>query len=189
MIRIAILGDIGSGKSYVSRKFGYPVFNADNEVGKLYSKDKKVFKKLNKILPNYIDSFPINKEQIIKAVLANKENLKKIVFIVHREVRRKMNIFLKRNKNRKIVILDIPLFLENKLNKKRDILVFIQSNKSLVLKKIKKRKNFNLKILKKFKSIQLPLDYKKNKSQYIIKNDFSPISVKKGIKIILDEIL
>ena len=112
MIRIAILGDIGSGKSYVSRKFGYPVFNADNEVGKLYSKDKKVFKKLNKILPNYIDSFPINKEQIIKAVLANKENLKKIVFIVHREVRRKMNIFLKRNKNRKIVILDIPLFLK-----------------------------------------------------------------------------
>ena len=189
MIRIAILGDIGSGKSYVSRKFGYPVFNADNEVGKLYSKYKKVFKKLNKILPNYIDSFPINKEKIIKAVLANKQNLKKIVFIVHREIRRKMNIFLKRNKNRKIVILDIPLFLENKLNKKRDILVFIQSNKSLVLKKIKKRKNFNLKILKKFKSIQLPLDYKKNKSQYIIKNDFSPISVKKGIKIILDEIL
>ena len=78
MIRIGILGDIGSGKSYVSTKFGYPVFNADNVVSELYRKDKKIFRKLNKVLPNYIDSFPINKKQIINAVLANKKNLKRL---------------------------------------------------------------------------------------------------------------
>mgnify|MGYP000562830057 CR=1 FL=1 len=44
MIKIGILGDIGSGKSYVAQNFGYPVFNADYEVAKLYQKDKKVFK-------------------------------------------------------------------------------------------------------------------------------------------------
>ena len=48
MIRIGILGDIGSGKTYVAKKFGYPVFNADNEVGKLYKNNKKVFQKLKK---------------------------------------------------------------------------------------------------------------------------------------------
>ena len=36
MIRIGIVGDIGSGKSYVAKLFGYPVFNADNEVSKIY---------------------------------------------------------------------------------------------------------------------------------------------------------
>ena len=77
MIRIAILGDIGSGKSYVSKKFAYPVFNADNVVSELYRKDKKIFRKLNKVLPKHIDSFPINKKQIINAILANKKNLKK----------------------------------------------------------------------------------------------------------------
>ena len=41
MIRIGILGDIGSGKSFVAKSFGYPVFNADNEVGKLYKKIEK----------------------------------------------------------------------------------------------------------------------------------------------------
>ena len=128
MIRIGILGDIGSGKSYVSRKFGYPVFDADNEVNKLYSKNKKIFKKLNKILPNYIYSFPINKTQIVNAILANKQNLKKIVSIVHLEIRKKLKIFLKKNRKRKIIILDIPLLLENKLNIKKDILVFVQSN-------------------------------------------------------------
>ena len=49
MIKIGILGDIGSGKSYVAQNFGYPVFNADSEVAKLYKEDKKIFNKLNKI--------------------------------------------------------------------------------------------------------------------------------------------
>ena len=46
MIRIGILGDIGSGKSFVARGFGYPVFDADKEVAKIYKGDKRVFEKL-----------------------------------------------------------------------------------------------------------------------------------------------
>ena len=169
MIKIGILGDIGSGKSYVAKNFGYPIFNADVEVGKLYKKDRKVFNKLKKILPKYINSFPINKNQIIGAILANKFNLKKIIKIVHLEIRKKMNIFLKKNINKKIVILDIPLLLENKINKKNDILVFVETKKSDILKKLKKRKNLNLKLLKKFKDIQLPLGYKKKNLNSLLK--------------------
>ena len=189
MIRIGIVGDIGSGKSYVAQSFGYPVFNADYEVAKLYQKNKKVFIKLKKSLPKYIFSFPIEKKEISNSILANKKNLKKIVKIVHKEIRKKMNIFLKKHKNKKIVILDIPLLLENKINKKRDILVFIQSNQSDILKNLKKRKNFNQKLLKKFKNIQYPLTYKKKKSDFIIKNDFTKKSVNDGIKKILKTII
>ena len=95
MIRVGILGDIGSGKSYVAKSFGYPVFNADEEVAKLYKKDRKIFNKLKKILPKYFYKFPINKIEVTNAILSNKNNLKKIVKIVHLEVRKKMNIFLK----------------------------------------------------------------------------------------------
>ena len=116
MIRIGILGDIGSGKSYVASKFGYPVFNADYEVAQLYQQNKKIFTKLKKILPKYFHSFPIKKEEISNVILANKNNLNKIVKIVHEEVRKRMNLFLRKNKNKKIVILDIPLLLENKIN-------------------------------------------------------------------------
>tara|TARA_Y100000741_G_scaffold115482_1_gene86693 strand:- start:272 stop:841 length:570 start_codon:yes stop_codon:yes gene_type:complete len=189
MIKIGILGDIGSGKSYVAKNFGYPVFNADFEVGKLYKKDKKIFKKLKKNLPKYIYSFPIKKEKVSEAILANKYNLKKIIKIVHLEIRKKMNIFLKKNKDKKIIILDIPLLLENKINKKDDILVFVQSKKLDILKRLKKRRNFNLKLFKKFQEIQLPLDYKKKKSKFIIKNNFENKSVKRSIKKILKEIL
>ncbi len=188
MIRIGILGEIGSGKSYVARNFGYPVFNADNEVAKLYKKNKNVFNKLKTKLPKYIFSFPIEKLEISNAILANKNNLNKIIRIVHFEIRKKMNNFLKKNKNRKIVILDIPLLLENKINKKKDILVYVQSKKSYILKRLKKRKNFNQKLLKKFKDIQYSTTYKKKKSHFIIKNNFTKKSVNDGISNILKEI-
>ena len=91
-------------------------------------------------------------------------------------------------KNKKIVVLDIPLLLENKINEKKDILVYVQSKKSFILRRLKMRKNFNQKLLKKFKSIQLPISYKRKKSQFIIKNDFTKKSVRNGIKNILKEI-
>ena len=189
MIRIGILGDIGSGKSYVAKNFGYPVFNADIEVGKLYKKDRKIFNKLKKVLPKYIYSFPVNKNEISNAILANKSNIKKIIKIVHLEVRKKMNIFLSKNRKKNIVILDIPLLLEKKINKKNDILVFVKSKKFDILKRLKKRKNFNLELLKKFKNIQLPLDYKKKRSQFIIINNFTKKSVKSGTRKIIAKIL
>ena len=189
MIKIGILGEIGSGKSYVATNFGYPVFNADHEVAELYKKDKKIFYKLKKILPKYISKFPIDKKEISSAILANKNNLKKIVKIVHSEVRKKMLLFLKKNHKAKIVILDIPLLLENKINDNKDILVFVDSKKSEILKRLKKRKNFNLKIFKKFKDIQLSSNYKKKKSDFIIKNDFRKKSVKTGINNVLERII
>ena len=189
MIRIGILGNIGSGKSYVAKSFGYPVFDADFEVSNLYKKNRNIFIMLNRKLPNYISSFPIKKKEISQAILDKDSNLKKIIKIVHKEIRKKMRLFLKKNKNKKIVILDIPLLLENKINNKSDILIFVDSKKSDVEKKIKRRPNFNLKIYNKFKKIQFSAKYKKKKSNFVIKNNFKEKSVKKDIENILTNIL
>ena len=189
MIKIGILGDIGSGKSYVAHSFGHPVFDADREVSKLYKHNKKIFNKLKKTLPNYFQKFPVEKYQVSNAILDKKQNLKKIIKIVHSEVKKKMKIFLKKNEKKKIVILDIPLLLENKINNKTYILVFVQSKKSEVIKRLKKRKNFNRSLFNKFKKIQLPLDYKIKKSHFVIKNDFTKKTVKKYVKNIVKQIL
>ena len=189
MIRIGILGDIGSGKSYVANNLGFPVFDADYEVAKLYKKNKKIFLKLKKILPKNIKSFPIEKKEITEAILEKKGNLKKIIEIVHTEVRKKMNLFFKKNKSKKFVVLDVPLLLENKLNKKSDILIFVDSKKSDILKKLIKRKNFNKKLFNKFKKIQFSSQYKMKKSHFVIKNDFTKKTLKKSVKLILNKIL
>ena len=189
MIKIAVVGDIGSGKSHIAKIFGYPVFNADQEVASIYKKNKNCFKKLKKKLPKYFSVFPTNKTQIIRAIEDSEKHLKIITKIIHPEVRKKLSIFLKKNKKRKAIILDIPLLLENKLNQKSDIIVFVQSKKSEIIERLNKRDNFNLNLYSQFKKIQFPLSYKKKKSSYIIKNNFTNKFVKISVKKILKKII
>jgi len=186
---IGILGDIGSGKSFVAKQFGYPVFNADKEVNKLYKKNKSCYKKLKNKLPKYIKSYPISKVELSKAILANKFNLKKIVNVVHPLVRNKMNYFLRRNIKKKLVVLDIPLLIENNLKKKKNILVFVESKKTQINLRLKKRKNYNKKIIENLRKLQKTIAYKKKLSTYIIKNDFKLSTAKKRVKLIKNRIL
>ena len=61
MIRIALVGCIGSGKTFISKLFGYPVFNADDSVAKIYLKNKKVFFKLKKKYQIFLKVFQLKK--------------------------------------------------------------------------------------------------------------------------------
>ena len=142
MITISVVGGIGSGKSHIAKLFNYPVFNADLEVAKIYKTNRQCFKNLKKKLPKYFSSFPIQKEEIIRAISSNEINLKKITNIIHPEIRKKMNLFLKNNKKKEAVVLDIPLLLENKLNQRGDIIIFIQSKKKRSSKEIEKKRQF-----------------------------------------------
>ena len=187
--KIGILGDIGSGKSFVAKQFACPIFNADHEVNKIYKKNRSCFNKLKNKLPKYIKSYPINKIELSNAILANIKNLRKIVSVVHPIVREEMNIFLKKNIKRKMVVLDIPLLIENKLNKKKDILIFIDTKKKEINSRLKKRINYNKKLIDNFRKIQKPLAFKKKLSTYIIKNNFKLLTIKKRVKLIKQNIL
>ena len=114
MIRLGLIGGIGSGKSHAAKSFGYPVFNADLEVSKLYKSSRVCYNKIKKALNKNSISYPIKKEELSKAIISNNLNLKKIIKIVHPLIRIRMNKFLRKNKKKKIVILDIPLLLEKK---------------------------------------------------------------------------
>ena len=189
MIRLAVVGDIGSGKSYVAKLFGYPVFNADAEVAKLYKKSRRCYNNLKKALPNYISSFPIKKNKLSEAIIDDHNNLKKIIKIIHPEVRSHMNNFIKRNKRKKFVVLDIPLLMENKINRKNDVLIFIDARKKEITKRLQKRPNTNLKIIKRIKKFQLPVELKKKRSDFIIKNNFRNNYIKKNVKKVMEKIL
>ena len=189
MIKIAVLGDIGSGKSYVAKQFGCPVFDADVEVSKLYKQSRKCYRKLKKKLPAYITSFPVKKSKLVSAIIANKDNLKKIIRIVHPLIRKRMNIFFKKNKNKKIIVLDIPLLMENKIYRNNFVLVFVDAKQKEIRKRLKKRSNFNIQIFNKLKKLQLPVEKKRKKSDFIIKNNFKHDSTKKNVKKVLKKIL
>ena len=88
-----------------------------------------------------------------------------------------------------MIVLDIPLFIENKLNKKKDIIIFIKSKKSKVLSRLKKRPNFNEKLIRNLKENQVILSKKRKLAGYVINNNFSANVMKKKVKQIKKEIL
>ena len=189
MIVVGVLGDIGAGKSFVSKQFKCPIFNTDIEVNKIYRNSKTCYKKLKNKLPKYLKSYPIDKIELTKAILAKKYNLKKIINVVHPLIRKKMNNFLKKNAKKKLVVLDVPLLIENNLNKKKYILIFVDSKKTKINEHLKKRKNYNKKIIENLRKLQKTAVHKKKLSTYIIKNDFKLSTVKKKVRLIKNKLL
>ena len=88
-----------------------------------------------------------------------------------------------------MIILDVPLLLENKIENKANVLIFVDASNKEIIRNLKKRDNYNLKLIKILKKYQLPIKYKKNKSNFIIKNNFKIEPVKKSVKLIKNIIL
>ena len=189
MIKISLVGDIGSGKTFVSKLFRAPCFFADIEVKKLYRNNKQCFARLKKKFPQFIKTFPIKKIELSNTIKNKFSNLKRIGYIVHPFIKKKLRMFLKKNRKKKIVVLDIPLYLENKMYKSNDVVVFLKTKKKDVDKKLKKRKNFNQKLTNILRKSQLSLKQKKNKSNYVLVNNYNSAIMKKKVKILKAKIL
>ena len=82
----------------------------------------------------------------------------------------------------------MPLFLENRLNTKRDIIIFIETDKKKIKQKLKKRKNINFRLINILRRNQLPARLKKKKSTYVMKNNFVRNAAKKNVKLFMKKI-
>ncbi len=131
MKKIGITGSLASGKTsackILSAKAG-PLFNADNVVSKIYANPKSK----RKIVKLFNISRKKNlKNEVKKKIFESKNNLKKLEKIIHPIVRREMFSFIKKNKHKKMVFLEIPLLIESKLTKYFDVIIFIKSKKNI----------------------------------------------------------
>jgi len=191
MIKICVVGSIGSGKTYISKLLAgkkFPIFNADEEVSNVY-KQKSIFAKLKKTLSKYIASYPIDKQELIQAISSNQNNLKKIIKIVHPEVRKKMKLFLQKNKSKKVVIMDIPLLLENKLHEPEDVIICIDANQKLLDAKLKQRPSYNKKMISILRKIQLPIEEKKLLADFVLVNNYNKKTMQLRVKELLSRIV
>ena len=100
-----------------------------------------------------------------------------------------MHTFLSLNKNKKAIVLDIPLLLENKLAKKGTILIYVEAKKELILRRLLRRNFFDKRIYDKLRNLQFSIKYKKKKSDYIIKNNFKSHIITKQVNMIRNKIL
>ena len=191
MVRVGILGSVGSGKSFVANIFkdlGFNIFSADNEVANIYKNNNIVNKKISKFFKLKIYKGKINKHELRDSLKKNPNKFRFLNKIIHPIVRKKLVLFLSRFKKKKLVVLDVPLLVENKMFNFVDILILVKTRSRSFLNRIKKRKNLDKQFLNILKKQQANEKIKENYADFIIYNS-SKNKVKLQVKNIIGKIL
>ena len=191
MVRVGILGTVGSGKSFVANIFkelSFNIFSADNEVANIYKNNKIVKKKIAKFFKLKLYKGKINKQDLRDSLKKNPKKFKFLNKTIHPIVRKRLAIFLSRFKKNKLVVLDIPLLVENKMLNFVDILVLVKTRSNSFLSRIKKRKNLDKQFLNILRKQQASEKIKESYADFIIYNS-SKNKVKLQVKNIIDKIL
>jgi len=191
MVRVGILGSVGSGKSFVANIFkelGFNIFSADNEVANIYKNNNIVNKKISKFFKLKIYKGKINKQELRDSLKKNPNKFRFLNKIIHPIVRKKLVLFLSRFKKKKLVVLDVPLLVENKMFNFVDILILVKTRSRSFLSRIKKRKNLDKQFLNILKKQQANEKIKENYADFIIYNS-SKNKVKLQVKNIIGKIL
>jgi dephospho-CoA kinase len=191
MVRVGILGSVGSGKTFIANIFkehSFNIFSADNEVANIYKNNKSVNKKIAKFFKLKLYKGKISKQDLRDSLKRNPKKFKFLNKIVHPIVRKRLALFLSRSKKKKLVVLDIPLLVENKMLNFVDILVLVKTRSNSFLSRIKKRKNLDKQFLNILKKQQASEKIKETYADFIIYNS-SKNKVKLQVKNIIDKIL
>ena len=191
MVRVGIIGSVGSGKSFVANIFkelNFNIFSADNEVNNIYKKNKSVNKKISRFFKLKLYNGRIDKQELRNALKKNPKKFSFLNKIIHPIVRKKLVLFLSKFKKNRLVVLDIPLLVENKMFNFVDIFILIKTRSNSFNNRIKKRKNLDKHFLNILKKQQRSEKIKEGHADFVIYNS-SKNKVKLQVKNILDKIL
>ena len=191
MIKVGILGGVGSGKSFVANIFkelGFNIFSADQVVSQIYEKNKNINKKISIFFKLKLNRGKINKNELRDTLKKNPKKFKYLNKIIHPIVRKKLILFLSKYKKTKLVVLDIPLLIENKMFSFVDIFIFVKTKPNIFKIRIKKRKNLDKQFLKLLENQQADEKIKKGYADFTVDNSTKD-KVKLQVKKILDKIL
>jgi len=191
MIKVGILGSVGSGKSFVANIFkelGFNIFSADQVVSQIYERNKNINKKISIFFKLRLNRGKINKNELRDTLKKNPKKFKFLNKIIHPIVRKKLILFLSKYKKTKLVVLDIPLLIENKMFNFVDIFIFVKTKSNIFKIRIKKRKNLDKQFLKLLEKQQADEKIKKGYADFIVDNSTKD-KVKLQVKKILDKIL
>jgi dephospho-CoA kinase len=175
---IGITGGIGSGKTTLSKyvkKRGFLVHESDKVVSEMYTSPSKSFigfieKNISRVV---LKKNKINKKKITNIIFNNIKAKHKLEKYIHTHVQSSRKKFIQKNTKKKnnIIFADIPLLLENKLEKNFDLIICIMSSRKNRAQRVLKNKKFTKKILNKIFSIQTSDKERRKRSQIIINNN------------------
>jgi len=149
--KIAITGKIGTGKSVLLNQFkflGYKTYSSDQMVKDLYAKDKHIISEIRKLNSNLILNKKIRFDELSNRAFKEPSLLLKLEKIIHPRLHHIRSRIIKtnqinRNTNRNIIVFEVPLLFEKKLQNNFDLVILLKCQKFLQIKRVLKRENMN----------------------------------------------
>ena len=192
---IGLTGGIGTGKSTVSqilREKKFPVIDLDivsHEVIKFPEVIKKIVENFGKEVlenssnfENKNNDIQVSREKLGKIIFENKEKRLLLNSIMHPEILRAMKEKISRyKKNNKIIFVEIQLLFEVQWEKEFDYILLISAKKSTQIRRILERDNRSENDALNIINSQMPLDEKKERSDFVIENDGSIQDLEKKV--------
>ena len=192
MIIIGLTGSIGMGKTETAKIFsnlGIPVYDADASVHKIYQSGEIGALAIKKLFPEAIAvDGSVDREVLGSIVVGNKTNIKKLEELIHPLLKEDRLVFFEKNKNKKTVVLDIPLLLETKGEGQVDYVVVVSTSKNIQKRRVLERPNMTEDKFEKILLSQMPNEIKCKKADFVIDTSISIDDAKKQVLNILKEI-
>lgn len=175
MIKFAITGGIGSGKSYVSsllEERGIPIYNADLESKRLTVQDGGIRKELVALLGEDIyQGATLNKPLLASCLFANSDNAVKVNSIIHPRVKDDFRRWVESQKDVPLVGLESAILYESGFDDVVDQVVMVYAPEAVRLQRAMKRDNATEEQVRARMSAQMDDEEKRSKADFVLMND------------------
>lgn len=194
MIKVAIVGNIASGKSQVEKillDFGYKVIDTDKIGHELLENDINTISEIKSVFADddiFTDE-KISRDKLGKVVFNNTSKKQKLESIMHRKIFDKVEEFFIENSFEKVVFVAIPLLFETNQEKTFDKIIFISADEELRLKRLIQRNNYSEEYAKQRINSQLVEQEKIKKSNFVIYNNSDLKTLKRNVEDVLSSLL
>ncbi len=195
MKKIAITGNIASGKSQVEKELislGYKVADTDKINHEILENDKITIQEIKNAFSDYDildEQGKLSREKLGKIIFSNSEKKQILESILHKKIYENLEVFYQNNKNEKLVFVSIPLLFEAKQENKFDKIIFVSANEEIRLKRLIERNNYDIEYAKKRIAAQEKEQVKIEKSDFVIYNNSDLSNLKNQIEKVLHQLI
>ena len=176
MIKLGLTGNIAAGKTEIEKIFknlGFPTISADDIVHDLFEYNENVKEKILKTFGKFdiLTNNKIDRKKLGKIVFSDFNKKKEIENIIHPVVVKEIFSFFDKNKNEKLILVDIPLLFEGHFEYLVDKIILVYADDKIRFERIKKRNALDDEYIEKIMKSQLNQNLKKEKSDIVIINE------------------